>query len=749
MKKEDLEYYEFKRKYKRKLATALGDKVEEVKPVTTRDYETFKRSFMPKTLSMYEKVCNFAEKFLPITPDKKSIPEIQEALRISHLNISPTGTMAFAVMAAFLIIIAAVVFGFFVPYVLSGGAYEGGTFFGMFGIILAMILLIPMTKLPFIIANVWRMKASNQMVLSVFYVVTYMRHTPNLELAVDFAAEHLSPPLSLDFKKVIWDIETGRFDNVNESIDFYLSSWQKWNQEFIESMHLIQSSLYESSESRRMNALDKSLSVILDETYEKMLHFTHDLKTPITTLHMLGIVLPILGLVILPLLTAFVPEAKWYHLFALYNIALPCLVYYMGRDILSTRPTGYGGVDASNLNSEVDEENKITIRFSGNKNEGIKLTPMFAAGFVMFVLLFIGLSPLIIHGMNNSFDFVIADNGDNKYFARLDDVDSGDIVLVKFLDYREVKNKDGESTGRLIGPYGLGANMLSMLLPLGLGLGFGLYYKFRSGNTLKVRERTKKLEQEFASALFQLANRLADGVPAEVAFNSVAKIMKGTQSGKFFEMVTINIVKLGFGVEAAIFDKEVGALQYFPSSIIESSMKVFLQSSRKGPIIASQALMTVAEYIKSMHRVDERLKDLMADIVSSMKSQIAFLTPAISGIVVGITSMITQILGILSTKMGDLGDLSDAGVGAGILDTFGSGGIPTYFFQAVVGIYVVQITFILSILVSGIQSGSDKDSEREVLGVNLIRSTLLYVGIAAAMTLLFSIIAIGITQGLE
>ena len=72
--------------------------------------------------------------------------------------------------------------------------------------------------------------------------------------------------------------------------------------EFIESMHLIEASLYEASEGRRLDSLDKSLSVILEETYEKMLHYAHNLKGPLTALHMLGIILPILGLVILPLM---------------------------------------------------------------------------------------------------------------------------------------------------------------------------------------------------------------------------------------------------------------------------------------------------------------------------------------------------------------------------------------------------------------------------------------------------------------
>jgi len=46
------------------------------------------------------------------------------------------------------------------------------------------------------------------MVLCIFYVVTYMRHTSNLELAVEFASQHLSAPLNLDLRKVLWDVET-------------------------------------------------------------------------------------------------------------------------------------------------------------------------------------------------------------------------------------------------------------------------------------------------------------------------------------------------------------------------------------------------------------------------------------------------------------------------------------------------------------------------------------------------------------
>jgi hypothetical protein len=706
---------------------------EPQKPIISRDYYNFKKENMPTHLTIYEKLCNFSEQILKIGPDQKKIPEIQEAVEMCHLQVTPTGVMSFSIFAPLVLILFLATVAFIIPTMLGG---TGSTFFVVFSFLAGLAIIIPLQKLPFFLANNWRMKASNQMVLCIFYIVTYMRHTSNLERAMSFAAEHLTPPLSLDFKKVLWNVESERFNSIKESLDDYLLTWRKYNMEFIESMHLIESSLYETSEGRRLDALDKSLKVILDETYEKMLHYAHNLKGPLTALHMLGIILPILGLVILPLMVSFMPEVKWYHLAVLYNVVLPIAVYYMAKNILSSRPTGYGESDISETNPELRKYKSIIITLG--KSE-LRISPLLVAGIVFVILFLIGTFPLALHSMNPGFDVVITSGNQIKIIDTPTDPDA----TFYFLGYRD-EIVDGNKTGNVVGPFGLGALVLSIVFVLAFGLGIGLYYRLRSKNVIKIREQSKALEQEFASALFQLGNRLGDGLPAEIAFGKVAEVMEGTLSGQFFEMVSNNISRMGMSVEQAIFDETKGALVYYPSNLIESSMKVLVESSKKGPMIASQAVINVSEYIKQIHRVDERLKDLMADIVSDMKSQVRFLTPAIAGIVVGITSMITQILGSLSIKLADLSTQAAEGgsgvAGASLLGMFGTG-ISSYYFQIMVGLYVVQITYILSVLLNGIENGSDKLSERYLLGNNLVKTTITYVIITLCIAILFNIVA--------
>src|SRR3989338_872225 len=323
--------------YKAHLEKELGAKLEEQpsKP-TTREYQEFKAEFLPKHMTLYENLCNLSEKLLKIKPDAKKAEALQEAINITHLGITPAGAVSFS----FLIPLVSAIFGSLLAFLIFDSM-----FFVFLFLIGTVISIKPIGKVPEFLANNWRLKASNQMVLCIFYVVTYMRHTSNLENAIEFASQHLAPPLSLDLKKVLWDVETETYSSVKESLDLYLDTWKKWNIEFIESFHLIESSVYEGNESRRLNALDKALDVILDETYEKMLHYAHNLQNPITMLHMLGIILPILGLVILPLVVSFMEGVKWYHLAVIYNVILTVVVYYLGKNILSRRPTGYGDTD--------------------------------------------------------------------------------------------------------------------------------------------------------------------------------------------------------------------------------------------------------------------------------------------------------------------------------------------------------------------------------------------------------------------
>src|SRR3989344_5479534 len=320
-----------------------------------------------------------------------------------------------------------------------------------------------------------------------------------------------------------------------------------------------------------------------------MLHYAQDLKNPITMLNMLGVVLQILGLVIFPLVGSFLGGlVKWYHVAFLYNIILPIVVFTLGLNVLSKRPTGYA---ESQLSKELMSSQK---------------KPLGSAIIIAFLFVVIAFFPILVHAVNPAADINLGDSFGN------------------FLGYQD----EGK-----YGPFGIGALLLSFFIPVGLALAFSFYFKAKTKKLIEIRNETKDLEKEFASSLFQLGTRLGDGIPAEIAFRDVAKNMEGTPTGN-----------LGMGIKEAIFNNKTGAITKYPSSIVISSMEVLLESAKKGPKVASQSLLSISRYVERIQQVNERLRDLLSETISSMKSQISFLTPAIAGIVVGIASMIVNII---------------------------------------------------------------------------------------------------------
>ncbi|MFW6013786.1 MAG: hypothetical protein ACOCZQ_00215 [Nanoarchaeota archaeon] len=726
MDKVDEETRKILEKYKKKLAESFDEELKDdsgqftEKTITSREYKQFKESLKSPHFNFYEKACNICEGILKISPDKKSEKDMWDAIETAHLNVTPTGVSSFAILGPMTFIMLALFFSVGIPYAL---ALEPSMFFLIFSIFAGIILMFPLQKMPFLIANTIRIKASNEMVLAVFYSVTYMRHTSNLELAVEFAANHLTGPLSLDFRKVLWDLETGKYFSIRESLDAYLEGWRKWNLEFVESMQLIEGSLYEGTEERRLSLLDKALDTMLQETYEKMLHYAQDLKSPMTSLNMLGFVLPILGMVMLPLAVNFLGEVKWYYLMTIYNLALPAGVYYMGVNILSSRPSGYGDTDITSNNPQL---------------QGYKVNPLPTSIFIFVVLFMIGISPIIFTTIGG-FKNIPIGTGYNELVPDNCYTDEGEPPSYCLFQFRTQETDDGEVEG---GPFDLIPSLLSVFIPMSFGLSIGYYYKTKTKKIIEIREKSKSLEGEFSGALFQLGNRLGDGLPAEIAFGKVAKVMGSTTSGEFFNDVHQNITTKGMGVKEALFDQEKGVIYRYPSNIILSSMRVLTEASRKSPQIASQAIISISSYIKEMHRIDERLRDLLSDVISSMKSQSSFLAPVISAVVIGIGSMITNVLGKISlaTEQGDMdtGDATAAGVN---LDDFFGMGIPTFHFQMIVGLYVIQLIYILTYLVSGIESGSDKLMEEHQIGTNLVKGTILYSMLAFAVILLFNLLA--------
>ncbi len=631
---------------------------KEIKKLISREYRLYKEEEqfrnLPKT--MYEKACKTATGIIKVDPDKKSRKKLEETIQFAHLRVTPTGvaslTMTFAVFAT-LPLIFLMLLGFFGLPGLPFG-------FGIMFLVLALFFTLYIHTYPSRLKRKYETEAGADIVTFVLYIAMYLRNVPNLESAVKFAAENIDTTLGYEIKKLLWDVELGTFLSMEDALTDYTKRWKK-NRSFVEAVELTITSLKQVGQ-KRIELLDEAVDKILDGSREEARHFNQNLKMPVMVVHALGVILPIMGLVLFPIVAVFLGVSSVF-LFVGYDIMLPLILYFVITNILETRPPTFSKIDITE-NPNVPPPGKFKM---GKKD--VRAWPI---GLVIGIV-------LISFG------------------------------LLLYL------NEAASGTPEGILP--------AVTVGFGFSLSFGIYYILLSKQRMKVREKVRKIEGEFAEALFQLGSQISGGIPIELSIEHSMERIKNLTIKDLFQRALRNMKMLGFTFAQAFFDKQYGAIRYYPSKLIKSIMKTVVESTRKGVRTAAVAMLSISKYLKGLHDTQEEVKGELSDTLNSLRFQAYFLSPMISGVVVTLAIIIMRILGQIGERVTDLGN-----VNVPFLSSFADVAITPFEFIAIVSIYLIETAFILSMFINSIENGEDPIGRQNTTGYALVMGYTVFVG---------------------
>lgn len=304
----------------------------------SKEYEEFLQEFKFRRGSLYEKLCGISEIILPINPPNKE--NFEKAIDFAHLDITTKGAFGLSILFLILFPLFFLLSGFIlnivssIPYILLV-------------IIFTITIFYYIYSLPFTIATSFRIKASSEMVLGVLYMSIAMKVIPNIEYAIKFAATNLTGPLARDFKKILWDVYTGKYVSINDALDPFMEKWKRESEEFVKAIYLIKNSFFETAE-KRNKVLNESVSVVLNGTKDRMRNYAKDLKSPLTVLNALGILLPMVGLVFFPIISIFLPDVVQPAFLVIgYNVMLPIVIFWLMKTYLERRPVAFHQPDLS------------------------------------------------------------------------------------------------------------------------------------------------------------------------------------------------------------------------------------------------------------------------------------------------------------------------------------------------------------------------------------------------------------------
>lgn len=643
--------------------------IEEYEPkeleFKTRDYYQFIKEIRREPRTFYEKLCYRAEKLIKISPDKKTRERLDVEIKTAYLDVTPEGVVSLTFILAII-----------------------GVFLFIATILFLKAMLFSLILFSLFLAAAWysytypekrsreiEVKMASDLVIAVLYMVIYMRTSPNIEGAIKFAAENLTGPLSWDLKKLLWDMEVGIYPSLNVALEYYLAKWKDKNEEFVEALQMLRAATGEKKE-RRLSLLDEAVNVMLNGTRDKMRHYAQKLRMPVSLIYAMGIMLPVIGLVMFPIVALFMAElVKPVFIFIGYDILLPIFLYWFISDLLRTKPPTFSQPDVKKAKG-VPPLGKF--RFMG------KLFPV-----LPFAIL-IGL-PFILYG----------------------------IAGIASIPPTTLEGIEKQTT-------------YSIFAVLGISFIIVAYCYLDSFQKIKLRKKIERIEEEFGTALFQFGNQIAGGRPLEIAIEKAVTDMKNLKIADLFREVIDNIKTLGTTFEQALFDKSVGVIWKYPSRIIKSVFRVIVESMEKSVTLAALTALTLSRYLKGVKMVKEEIMDMLSETITSMYFLANFLAPLISGIIVTMAIVIMEILFVMTGQVQQvLGQGQMPATLPAFLTFVWSGGgkgmpITPAGFQLVVGIYTLETALIISYFVNRLEYGEDAIGLRNIIYKTLLIAMLIY-----------------------
>ncbi len=558
-------------------------------------------------------------------------------------------------------------------------------------LLMLMIMFIPVfltlglvsytQRYPISAANNEKMRALTYVPELMNYMVMQMRLQPNLERAVEFAAEHGKGRIAEEFRDIVWKNQVGIYDSIEEALDEMAYRWEPYSEEFKHAITMIRASVLVPDSVERNVLYDKAIEDITESTKDKMELYAHSMKQPSMYLFYIAILLPLMIIIMLPVAAAFanLPVASTPILVALYIFILPLITLFYAKFVLAKRPGGYVPPVIRDDHPELPKKGTMELG-------GIKLPVLPVAIMLLITIVAVGMF-----------------------------IDSAIKIPKEHLaDLEEQLGKKIEQP-----------TILQYIIPLAIAIPLGFYLYGISVNKRRIQEKILKMELDFKDAMYLLASRLGDKKPLEDALKYVKKFMPESKvATELLDSVERNIMVMGLTLKSAIFDPVYGAMKYVPSRLINSSFKIMVDSIELGPEVASTSLISVSNQIRNVQKINELMKTLLEDVTSMMRSMATFIAPIVLGVVASLQQIITAVVSPLQANSGTIADKGSAAAiesARGSLGGIGSIGNITsmatpFEFQLIIALYVVELVIILAYFAGKINYGDNRTAIMMTIG---------------------------------
>lgn len=486
------------------------------------------------------------------------------------------------------------------------------------------------------------------------YLVMALKLSPNLEQSLIFTAKESSNSLVRNLRKLLWDMQIRVYHSVNEALTIFATRWGKYNESFKRSLYLIRSSIDEPDEAQRMMTLNKALDVGLDGIRDMMRAFADQLHQPIMIIYSIGIMIPLSIIAMLPAAGLIGLQITIFQVFFIYDILLPTILFMYMRQVLLHRPATFSPPKIPKNHPSIQQVNRKKISIIS-----IIIGVLFSTPAILYFF-------YIQFPSINQFPLIF-------FIAKLNKT----IPVTLFFLW-------------------------------GLVISFFVYSHFVYRNYYQIRQNIKSIEKEFSDALYILGKRLREGKSPEESLLYTATTMKGSSISRLFSDTVFALSAHHTTLYYALFHPKYGSMHQVYSNRIHTIMKLFVKGAEKSQKTASLSIIRLADHLKALQEVEKHIKESLATLTATLRSTASVFAPLIAGVTLAITQLISSIIEkmTINTPSNQLVPLEHTAI-QGITQSFALENIESTWFILVIGIYIIQLVFLLTRFTNGIEDGDD------------------------------------------
>jgi hypothetical protein len=612
---------------------------------------------------------------------------------------------------------------------------------------------------PMSAANVEKTRALTYVPEIVGYMIMSMKLVPNLEKAIEFSAEHGRGKIAEDFKRLLWDVQLGVFNTVSEALDDLAYRWGKFSDEFKHALMKVRASVLETTESKRYQLLDSTMVTILESIKNKMEQYARDLSQPSVLLFYMGVLLPLLLIIILPVGSAFSgqPLATPLVLIIIYNITIPIVTFVFARDVISRRPPTQDVPIIPDNFPGLPKKNSMRIGKTSLDLRALIVLVFIAGVATSYFISTQGIPPVSLVGeegiqllpRDKSITEVLKKEG--KPADWFDD--DGPFA-------RQLISMHGEKDGRAlfnsertkffvmpendVTPF----TFIFGLMLTGSGC-ISLFIYYRNIYKRKMQLNVMQMESEFKDSLYILASRMGENRPVEEALKHTSRFLPDFKiSKRVFGRTIENIELLGMPLEAAVFDPNYGSLKNLPSKTIQTGMRIMVDSVGLGVNVAARTLISLSLQLTNNEKVNQTLKTLISDTTSMMRTMAVFIVPVVLGVTTALQKIVMLTLATIhsSNMTQTLDAIKSSNLPGGISGMTTSFSLDAMQFDAmvkpwqfllIVAMYVIELVIIMVFFTTKIE-----EDNKLLFSINLAKALPIAVAI-----FLISVLASGTIAG--